>query len=70
MRRMKPSCYGKCSNCFFHFINGCVALSGEDCFLEINQKHAELIINNRSRFDISNNAIATLEDKFQVSVMK
>ncbi len=70
MRRMKPSCYGKCGNCFFYFINGCVALSGEDCFLEINQKHAQLILNNRSRFDISNHAVATLSDKFQVMEAK
>jgi hypothetical protein len=64
MKRTKPSCYGKCHDCFFFFINGCVALSGEDCFLEISQKHAQLIINNRNRFDISSEAAISLAEKF------
>lgn len=64
MKRANPSCYGKCTNCFFYFINGCVALSGEDCFLEITQKHAQLIINNRNRFDITSEAEISLVQKF------
>jgi len=41
-----------------------VALSGEDCFLEINQKKAELILNNRNRFSISSEAAISLAEKF------
>jgi len=67
MKRANPSCYGKCTNCFFYFINGCIALSGEDCFLEITQKHAQLIINNRNRFDISTEAEISLLQKFPQS---
>jgi hypothetical protein len=64
MRKIKPECYGKCSDCFFYFINGCVALSGEDCFLMINQKQALLIINNKRRFDIPDQITNKLIKKF------
>lgn len=64
MKRTKPSCYGKCQDCFFYFIDGCVALSGEDCFLEINQKKAELILKNRNRFNISSEAAISIAEKF------
>jgi hypothetical protein len=64
MRKLKPECYGKCNDCFFYFINGCVALTGEDCFLMINQKHALLIINNKRRFDIPDQLANKLITKF------
>ena len=64
MRKLKPECYRKCNDCFFYFINGCVALSGEDCFLMINQKQALLIINNKRRFDIPDQIEHKLIKKF------
>jgi hypothetical protein len=66
MRSLKPECYGKCGECFFYFINGCIALPGEDCFLMINQKQAILIINNKRRFDIPDQITTKLIKKFPV----
>jgi hypothetical protein len=70
MRKIKPECYGKCNECFFYFINGCVALPGEDCFMMINQKQAFLIINNKSRFDIPDQITFQLIKKFPEVVNK
>lgn len=53
MLKFKPKCLGKCDNCFFHLINGCVALGGEDHFLPINEKQAKLIVANKDRFNVS-----------------
>jgi len=64
IRRLKPECFGKCEDCFFYFINGCVAMPGEDCFLLINQRQATLIVNNKSRFEIPDQITSQLISKF------
>ena len=64
MKKVLPACYGKCSKCFFYYINGCVALSGEDCFLEITKKHVELISKNRQRFNVHHDFGLMLKNKF------
>jgi len=64
MRKFKPDCYGKCKECFFYYINGCVALPGEDCFVEINNNHANLIIKNQQRFDVPKQIALELTRKF------
>ncbi|MBN1925863.1 MAG: hypothetical protein JW798_08510 [Prolixibacteraceae bacterium] len=64
MKKVLPACYGKCNKCFFYYINGCVALSGEDCFLEINSKHASLIAHNHERFNIHKDFSELLKKRF------
>jgi hypothetical protein len=64
MRKYKPDCYGKCKECFFYYINGCVALPGEDCFVEIKNNHASLIIKNQQRFDVPEKIALELTRKF------
>jgi len=64
MIKLKPECFGKCNDCFFYFINGCIAMPGEDCFLMINQKQAVLIVNNKNRFDIPDQITYKLVKKF------
>ncbi len=71
MLKFKPKCLGKCENCFFHLINGCVALGGEDHFLPINEKQAKLIVANKDRFNVSPSNIQWLICHFpEVAVSK
>jgi hypothetical protein len=39
-------------------------LPGEDCFVAITDNHAQLIVKNQNRFDISGKVITELKDKF------
>ncbi len=64
MMKFKPKCYNKCNECFFYYIDGCIALPGEDCFVAITDNHAQLIVKNQNRFDISGKVITELKDKF------
>jgi hypothetical protein len=64
MLKFKPKCLGKCDDCFFHLINGCVALGGEDHFLKVNENHARLIFTNKDRFHISENNLLWLTTHF------
>jgi len=67
MSRYKPSCYGKCKECFFYYIDGCVALPGEDCFIKINDNHANLIIRNQKRFNVPEPIAVELTRKFPIN---
>jgi hypothetical protein len=67
MNRVRPGCYGKCKECFFYYINGCVALPGEDCFIKINNNHALLIIKNQKRFDVPEQLAMELTRKFSLN---
>lgn len=64
MNKLKPRCYAKCESCFFHFTNGCIAPPGEDYFIEMSEKQAELILKNRNRFNISYKTSTELTHKF------
>jgi len=70
MLKLKPKCLGKCDGCFFHFINGCVALAGEDYFLPISEKHANLILTNRNRFNISGSMANELMNRFPSAAIR
>ncbi len=70
MSRFKPKCYGKCKECFFYYINGCVAMPGEDCFIRINSNHATLIMKNLKRFEIPEQLAKELTTKFPAIGMK
>jgi hypothetical protein len=61
---LKPACYKECRECFFYFIDGCIALPGENCFMPITQKQAQLILNNQHRFNVSETVTQQLADKF------
>ena len=60
----RPLCYGKCGNCFFHYINNCAAICGDDFYIEIKQRQAELILKNSSRFSISQEHVKELSYRF------
>lgn len=64
MKRLKPKCYNKCESCFFHFTNGCIAPAGEDYYIEMSEKQAELILKNKSRFHISYQKSIEIARKF------
>lgn len=49
----KAKCYGKCSECFFYYMDSCIASYGDNYFIKINKDQAKLILNNRLRFSIS-----------------
>jgi hypothetical protein len=70
MRKFRPECYGKCKECFFYYINGCIALPGEDCFVAINNNHAGLIIKNQKRFDVPEQLATELTRKFPTIEVK
>lgn len=67
MSGVRPDCYRKCKECFFYYINGCVALPGEDCFVKINGNHAQLIIKNRERFEVPEKRALELKKKFYIN---
>jgi len=67
MSRVRPDCYRRCKECFFYYINGCVALPGEDCFVKINDNHANLIIKNQQRFDVPDQLALELKRKFTIN---
>lgn len=69
-QQSKPLCYGKCDNCFFHYINSCAAIGGDDFFIEINERQAELILKNRNRFSISRKHVKELADRFFFQAIK
>jgi hypothetical protein len=64
MNRLKPKCYNKCNSCFFHFTNGCIAPPGEDYYIEMSEKQAELILKNKNRFHISYQKTKEITQKF------
>jgi len=70
MSRFRPNCFGMCKECFFYYINGCVAMPGEDCFVRINDNHAHLIIKNQKRFDVPDRIASELTRKFPVIGIK
>ena len=57
-------CYGKCNECFFYYMDSCIALAGDDYFIKINEKQAKLIFHNRSRFSISKQVTNELIHRF------
>jgi len=67
MNRVRPGCYGKCKECFFYYINGCVALPGENSFIKINDNHANLIIKNQKRFEVPEQVAQELKAKFLIN---
>lgn len=60
----KPRCYGKCNECFFHYMDSCIALQGDDYFIKINDEKAKLIFNNRIRFALSKQVTNELIHRF------
>lgn len=64
MKRLIPKCDEKCDKCFFYFIDECIVLPNEDNFIEINEKQAELILNNKNRFLLSKEKFQKLMRKF------
>jgi hypothetical protein len=67
MSRVRPECYRKCKECFFYYINGCVALPGENSFIKINDNHANLIIRNQKRFEVPEQVAQELKAKFLIN---
>lgn len=68
MKTNRPSCYGKCDDCFYHYTESCKALSGDDFFTEVKERHINLIINNKDRFNISEEVIRKMENRFAMSI--
>jgi len=64
MGQQKARCYGKCNECFFYYMNSCIALHGDNYFIKINEEHAKLIFKNRSRFAISKKVTNELIHRF------
>lgn len=39
----QPKCFGKCNTCFYNQINGCVALPGDDFYLNFSDREIQAI---------------------------
>ncbi|MDA3927366.1 MAG: hypothetical protein PF541_00280 [Prolixibacteraceae bacterium] len=64
MSYSKPKCSIKCGECFFHYINECIATPRKDYFKAINEKQAQLIVNNKNRFKLSKKNAKELLKRF------
>lgn len=42
----QPKCLGKCSTCFYHQINGCIAIAGDDFYLSFSESELQAISNH------------------------
>lgn len=60
MENNKPKCYQFCNECLFYYTKRCVALTGDNYFIKINEEQANLIIKNKNRFEVSNSLLNEL----------
>jgi hypothetical protein len=68
MKTNKPTCYSKCDDCFYFYTESCKALCGDDFFTKVKERHIDLIINNKDRFNISEEMIHKMESRFALSI--
>jgi len=68
MAKLKPKCWQKCNECFFYYIDECITPPGEDYFIQIKEKQAQLILKNKERFILSKEVSEKLHHRFPEAI--